>query len=81
LDTGPKAKGLAPLEPPPCRDAQGLRIARFPPLVIGVTAALLALVLAVELFPKDPMSVLGPVLSEIGAFTGHAAGHPAAKDK
>jgi hypothetical protein len=52
----------------------------IPPLLVGVTAALTALVLAIELFPKAPIQVLAPVLTAIGAFAGHAAGHAAAKE-
>jgi hypothetical protein len=51
----------------------------LPPLLVGVTAALIAMVLALELFAQHPIQVLAPVLTAIGAFAGHAAGHAAAK--
>jgi hypothetical protein len=53
----------------------------IPSLFIGVTAALVALALAVVIVPANPAAVLAPVLTAIGAFTGHAAGHAAAKHK
>jgi hypothetical protein len=53
----------------------------LPPLLIGVTAALIALVLAITIVPGNSAAVLAPVLTAIGAFAGHAAGHAAAKQK
>lgn len=54
------------------------------PLVIGTAAVLIALGGAFAVFGEDADSitkVLAPVLTAIGAFTGHAAGHAAAKAK
>jgi len=53
----------------------------LPALVVGVVAVLVAFGLAIAKFDgaDNVASVLAPVLTAIGAFTGHAAGHAAAK--
>jgi hypothetical protein len=91
-DNPPKWKRLRPDDPDvPLRPPRLSWLERFsqsmestsplPPLLIGVTAALIALVLAITIFPSAPVTVLAPVLGVIGAFGGHAAGHAAAKHK
>jgi hypothetical protein len=78
-----------PVQPPNLTWVDRMRLAlesnsALPPLIIGVTAVLVALGLALLVFGNDGndiVKVLAPILTAIGAFTGHAAGHAAAKQK
>ena len=53
----------------------------LPPLIIGATAVLIALAIVVTVGPSNPAAVLAPIVTAIGAFAGHAAGHAAATRK